>query len=92
MNRAQPDYLKKAQKQFGLERLTWEGNAIPSMINEFWWRFKWVAEDDGTSWRSWINRFSVVYDNFTRQLKIEFDFDTQFWVSTHGDQGEWVYA
>jgi len=79
------------EPQFGLERFTWEGSDnIPSMMNEFWWRFSWVSKT-GVSFRSWINQFSVVYDSFSRNLKICFDYDTQFWLSS-STGGSWVYV
>jgi len=68
-------------EQFHLDRVGWYGVQIPSMLNEYWFRMKWL-DSDGIVWRSWINYFDLLYDEFTQVLTMEFDFDLQFWSDT----------
>jgi len=69
---------------FKLDRVSWFGVGIPSLLNEYWFRFKWLTSD-GIVWRSWINNFDLIYDQFNRNLTMEFDYDTEFFFHNTAD-------
>ena len=61
------------------EIYSWNAGRIPCLSHKnVWYINKW-ADPNGTIWRSWLTRFSLVWDSFNSTIRIEFYYQLQFY-------------
>jgi hypothetical protein len=73
-----PSQFNVPTEDYYLEKLTWTGLNIPSLIHEFWFLIKWLNSANGLVYRAQITSLAFCYDSFLCHIKCDVRYDTEF--------------
>jgi len=81
-----PDHgFKRKEEQ---DHITWL-DKLPPLAHTFWWWKKWVDPFTYHQYRACVNSLKLVYNNWTRLVRVEFTYDTWVW---HDNVQTWCYV